>query len=495
MTKLSSQFVSDLHERIEHEFERCCEKLRSENEQLQDEVRLLKNTIQLQAKEIEKLKLQQSEPQQLEPQQPGLLQQQQQQQRRKQQSARSGSDLLSLAPAKSLISLTTSVSPKTDGDKYDGSNGYSANADLVAKTSTNSNSSSNTRLGIRTKPIFDNVLPTQYSDSEEELFPQSQSPTAKRTRRSSLRCEGGLSQSSIKLSPQRESSPMRNELGPARKVSKLNREDATRFDLLRGKLGEISKPELCLRQDSDAISKLVNVENNDEHWAKDVADEFADTVDQVKSGRDDGFESECFSENEGEISDSQKDYEAQELFTTLPTSQAPVSFPKELKTVLQKRQYLTEYITEKFVQDPNFKINLTNHPIKLISWDFSDFVPNENYKPGKLSQMIKRNGIMDERKFEQYKAFYKLPQDQNFEDKVLQIFDKFQSPPGFMKLGFPSTQELVERRKLVNARQEKRVRRRIKSCTKVEDGTQVGEYIFSLGILNSYVVLGRWFVE
>lgn len=79
--------------------------------------------------------------------------------------------------------------------------------------------------------------------------------------------------------------------------------------------------------------------------------------------------------------------------------------------------------------DSNFKINLFRNPIKQISWDFSDFVANKNYKPDDFTQFIKRNSIMDAKRFNQYKQFYNFNHnEQEFEDKLLQIFEKFESP-------------------------------------------------------------------
>lgn len=178
-----------------------------------------------------------------------------------------------------------------------------------------------------------------------------------------------------------------------------------------------------------------------------------------------------------------------------PTLTPPIEIPKNL-TLIQTRQYLSSYYVSMLKIDSNFKINLFRNPIKQISWDFSDFVANKNYKPDDFTQLIKRNSIMDAKRFNQYKQFYNFNHnEQEFEDKLLQIFEKFESPPGFMQLDFPSTQELDERKRTIQERQLNRLARRIASCVTVENEVQVGEFVFGLDILNQYVVQGRWYIE
>ena len=208
------------------------------------------------------------------------------------------------------------------------------------------------------------------------------------------------------------------------------------------------------------------------------------------------------SEDVEQIADSQEEDEAnhvisQTVIAATPEPSLPplIEIPKNL-TLIQTRQYLSRYYANILKSDPNFKINLHQNPIKQISWDFSDFIANKNYKPDNFTQFIKRNSIMDAKKFNQYKQFYNFNQSQqDFEDKLLQIFDKFESPPGFMQLDFPSTQELDERKRTIQERQLKRLARRIASCVTVENGVQIGEFVFGHEVLNQYVIRGRWYVE
>lgn len=82
-----------------------------------------------------------------------------------------------------------------------------------------------------------------------------------------------------------------------------------------------------------------------------------------------------------------------------------------------------------------------------------------------------------------------------FEDKLSQIFDKFQSPPGFMQSDFPDTQEYKQRQEIIKQRQLKRIERRIKDCTTIQDGKQIGEFVFGIEIFNLYVISNRWYIK
>ncbi|KAI5962406.1 uncharacterized protein KGF55_003482 [Candida pseudojiufengensis] len=178
------------------------------------------------------------------------------------------------------------------------------------------------------------------------------------------------------------------------------------------------------------------------------------------------------------------------------TSSPEIKIPENIITINQKRKYLLDYYTSKFQTDLNFKINLIQNPIKQISWDFIDFIKNLNYKPMEFSQFLQKHQIKDPTKFNKYKTFFNLNENWKIEDKLSQIFDKFESPPGFMKSDFPTSQELIERKKLIDKRQTNRINRRIKSCLFLNDqNQQIGEFIFSCDILNKYVISGRWYIR
>ncbi|KAI5949154.1 hypothetical protein KGF57_004752 [Candida theae] len=182
-----------------------------------------------------------------------------------------------------------------------------------------------------------------------------------------------------------------------------------------------------------------------------------------------------------------------------PRQYLSVDIPQDLNP-LQTRMFLSNYYANLLKTDPDFKIHLVFNPIKQISWDFSDFKANKHYKPGNFTQLVNRNSLFEPKKFNQYKQFYSFGDNegvsgQEFEDKLSQIFGKFESPPGFMESDFPNTQEMDERKRTVRERQLKRLARRIASCVMVEDGVQVGEYVFGSDVLNQYVILGRWYVD
>ncbi|KAI5954342.1 hypothetical protein KGF54_002117 [Candida jiufengensis] len=211
-------------------------------------------------------------------------------------------------------------------------------------------------------------------------------------------------------------------------------------------------------------------------------------------------------EDEEVIADSQNEYEMNIYSTPPPTTHylsdksfppSPIiEIPPTITTINLRRKFLQDYYTKKFTEDSNFKINLHSNPIKQISWDFIDFNKNLNYKPNEFSQFLQKHQIKDSKKFNQYKEFYNLNENWKLEDKLSQIFDKFESPPGFMKSDFPTTQELEERKQIIDERQKRRISRRIKSCITLNDkNLQVGEYIFSSDILNKYVIAGRWYIR
>ncbi|KAG7662775.1 uncharacterized protein J8A68_003698 [[Candida] subhashii] len=183
-----------------------------------------------------------------------------------------------------------------------------------------------------------------------------------------------------------------------------------------------------------------------------------------------------------------------------------IGIPKNITTILQKRQFLLKYYTDKFHNSIDFKINLIKNPINEISWDFGDFKQNPNYKPdNKHKSFIRNHKIINQQQYDKYKQFYQAvnngdvkleeEEDDDFEDKLSQIFDKFASPPGFMQSDFPNTQEQEKRKQIIKQRQLRRLARRIKSCVTLQNGIQIGEFIFTCDILNQYVIKGRWYIR
>ncbi|CAK9437058.1 uncharacterized protein LODBEIA_P15070 [Lodderomyces beijingensis] len=326
----------------------------------------------------------------------------------------------------------------------------------------------------KARSVIDEIhfAPTQYSDTEEEgasIFCVSSPVKAEDPG------ESGFAKPRrwpTNASPKRKLSPTRVKLSPKNK--KIPRLAGVEPNLCTVKLEELGELESAL------LSKSRELRERDK--VKNIKNEFFDEVEVIGDSQ----------EKDGKGSPVLGSGSSPSLPRLAPIS---ISIPGHLSTIIQRRQYLNEVYAEKFKCDPDFKINLTEHPIKLIGWDFTDFVKNANYKPGELTQLIQRNNIMSEKKFNDYKNFYKVGENVSFEDKVSQIFDKFESPPGLMKSDFPDTQELQERRNIIKERQARRIERRIESCVVVEDGKQIGEHVFNLEILNKYVVSNRWYKE
>ncbi|RCK63456.1 hypothetical protein Cantr_09638 [Candida viswanathii] len=191
------------------------------------------------------------------------------------------------------------------------------------------------------------------------------------------------------------------------------------------------------------------------------------------------------------------------ISTTSTTSMAPlIDIPPEYNTVILQRKYRLQFYIDKFHNDPDFKVNFRTHPTKTIKWDFVDFVPNKNHRLDEQMRFIKRNNIKSEAKYQKFiKVFADKPEVQQFGefgDVVSQIFDKFQSPPGFMRSEFPDTQEQMKRKEIVQERQERRIFRRIEECLKVDGesrGLQIGEFVFAIDIFNKYVSSNRYYIE
>ncbi|EGW32559.1 uncharacterized protein SPAPADRAFT_67159 [Spathaspora passalidarum NRRL Y-27907] len=276
------------------------------------------------------------------------------------------------------------------------------------------------------------ILATQYSDDDEEVDTSSKKKSPFKRKLSS-------SQGSIIISPRKSTT----SLGPPEKIPRLN---AT-FEL-----------------DEFSPVKPTQYSSSSSHSSQ-VHEEVEDSEDEV-----------------------------------VEILQFPIiSIPKNVTTILQKRKYLLNYYTDRFHNDIEFKINLIRHPINEINWDFADFKANPNYKQSK--SLIHNHKIINQKQYNKVKAFYQAANINNdefndsFEDKLSQIFDKFASPPGFMNSEFPDTQEQQARRELLKKRQNKRLARRIKECTSVDRGKQIGEFMFVVDILNMYVVSDRWFIK
>lgn len=74
----------------------------------------------------------------------------------------------------------------------------------------------------------------------------------------------------------------------------------------------------------------------------------------------------------------------------------------EKKTPLYQRQWLNDYYTRKFLQDPGFKIDLTNNPITQTKWLVSDFKTVESIDETPPFYYFKDNTSQEERIKQQY---------------------------------------------------------------------------------------------
>ncbi|KAG5420639.1 hypothetical protein I9W82_002520 [Candida metapsilosis] len=310
--------------------------------------------------------------------------------------------------------------------------------------------------------------PTQYSDTDEEgnAFDKTSSPIKVNFSSQKKSTNGSTIQGPVLFAPKDKEVQPRIHLSTIPHAS--------------------NRPTSSTGSPPRKISRYRSIELKDEQGV----DENTPPTSQEKVKQD---------EEEEQIADSQ-DEDGSIIISQAVVSPTPPVTPIEIPTnltLLQQRNYLANYYSVMLKTGPGFRINLLQHPIKQISWDFGDFVFNEkeNYKPTALVKKVTQNSIKDRIKFEQFKSFYNYDDNEvEFEDILSQIFDKFQSPPGFMDSDFPDTQELDERRRTIRERQLNRLTRRLSSCVTVEDGVQVGEFVFALDVLNQYVVRGRWFI-
>lgn len=190
-------------------------------------------------------------------------------------------------------------------------------------------------------------------------------------------------------------------------------------------------------------------------------------------------------------------------------SQSP-SYPKipTQYTKLQRRAYLKNYYESQFKNSPQFKINLNTNPINEMEWIINDFKPNPNYvKPNQVkSTVLSKDARNNANRF--YQLAGPLPKNtqltwnnetiesdnDSIELSESQILDKYPSPPGFMVSEFPDTQEQRLRNRIIDERQEDRIKRRIKQCIK-SSRNKNGEFVFQVDILNQFVRQNRFIYD
>lgn len=174
-------------------------------------------------------------------------------------------------------------------------------------------------------------------------------------------------------------------------------------------------------------------------------------------------------------------------------------------TKLQRRAYLKEYYESKFKHSPGFKIDLNSNPINEMEWIINDFKPNPNYVK---SNQVKGNALSKndqnnvDRFYQLAGPLPKVPQ-LTWNNEVIesdndsiglsesQVLDKYPSPPGFMVSEFPDTQEQHMRNRIIDERQEDRIKRRVKQCIR-SSRNKNGEFIFQVDILNKFAQQNRF---
>ncbi|ODV68987.1 SAE2-domain-containing protein [Hyphopichia burtonii NRRL Y-1933] len=161
---------------------------------------------------------------------------------------------------------------------------------------------------------------------------------------------------------------------------------------------------------------------------------------------------------------------------------------KPPQTALQRKEFLRKYYKMKF-NTSKIMINLTTNPITEKNWILQDFKENPKYVRPKVSKY----SVMSKKETEERNLFYEITGESKEELTYSQIFDKFPSPPGFMKSDFPDTLETEQRRRLISERQHDRIKRRIDSAlANFYDPNKHGEFVFQEDIINQYVDAGRF---
>ena len=141
-----------------------------------------------------------------------------------------------------------------------------------------------------------------------------------------------------------------------------------------------------------------------------------------------------------------------------------------------------------------------------MEWIINDFKPNPNYvksnqvKGNALSKNDQNNVDIDSIN---WPAHYQRSPQLTWNNEVIesdndsiglsesQVLDKYPSPPGFMVSEFPDIQEQHMRNRIIDERQEDRIKRRVKQCIR-SSRNKNGEFIFQVDILNKFAQQNRF---
>ena len=495
---------------------------------LQQEIENLKLIIKSKDEEILRLKNDQPQPQpQLQPQQmlkpllPGI----------KLENENGNGNSLSFNKYSKHPSLTVSPIKRNQSIK---------NSKFVKPNNNNNNNNNNDptcNIDKRfVKSMYDNIhlIPTQYSDDdddekEEDIGVQTDQDNENndddgndhenKFKISPIKLKVQFSsQGSNTISPKRKYSDYETTMNlsknssPIKKIPKLtksNYESLTPTQCLSSSIVNLSQQEQQQDQQQEQKRKSISVLSPK---STNIPDCSCKNRQQCEHYQNDQIEDKEIVEDSQE--NSEEIITINNLFpssASLLSSSFHIEIPENYNTIILQRKYRLQFYINKYYNDVNFKINFRQHPTKLIDWDEVDFILNENYKPDKFIQFLNRNNIKNSKQFEKFKKLYQHSttttttnnnnnelshlEQFEFEDKLSQIFDKFQSPPGFMQSEFPNTQEYNHRQEIIKQRQLKRIKRRIKDCIMIQDDKQIGEFVFAIEIFNLYVISNRWYIK
>ncbi|ODV78286.1 uncharacterized protein CANTADRAFT_339629 [Suhomyces tanzawaensis NRRL Y-17324] len=154
-------------------------------------------------------------------------------------------------------------------------------------------------------------------------------------------------------------------------------------------------------------------------------------------------------------------------------------------TTLQRREFVLSYYRSQYA-GTLLRVNLATNPITEQNWIISDFRPNPGYtkRDNVTTGGFTRKIGLTRQDEDNRRRFYRAAggsdglgqssgDDDDFDDHLSQMFDKFPLPPGFMSSEFPATQEGMRRRGVVHKRQQRRLQRRILACVNVSHGRQL----------------------
>lgn len=171
-------------------------------------------------------------------------------------------------------------------------------------------------------------------------------------------------------------------------------------------------------------------------------------------------------------------------------------------TALQRVEFLRHYFRQK-IADKHFKVDFSKNPITEKKWTLEDFILNDQWKPPK--KINSNLGVMTKAQEKTYSDFFDKAglgrksigptwdSDEDTDQGIdgpdwirSQVMDKYLSPPGYMVGDFVSTQEEEGRKRMIDEKEQQRIRRRFESAI------SEGEFLFYEKVFNDFVKTGRY---